>query len=107
METRKIVKSILLALGVYALFWISSNRQDLKNFPGIISSFYSKEMCSCVFVAGQTEEFCNNYARQWVPIQGTAMVDREKKTITVKGLFKTSVAAYGNERSGCVLKTTE
>lgn len=102
---KKTIGIIALFTAAYGVFWITSKRHDLRNFPGIISSFYSKEMCSCLFVSGQTEEFCNNYARQWVPIQGSPVVDRERKAVRVTGLFRTNEAVYTGEKTGCVLRT--
>jgi len=104
---KKIIQIALLAAGVFLISWTAVNRRELKDFPGIISAFYSKEMCSCVFVVGQTEEFCTNYARQWIPIRGVPQVDREKKSIRVTGLFRTNEAIYAGERKGCVLRPAE
>ncbi len=101
---KKIISIALIFVAAYCALWLAANRHDLRNFPGIISSFYSKEMCSCLFVSGQTEEFCNNYARQWVPIQGQPSVDREKKSVRVTGLFQTNEAVFANPRTGCVLR---
>lgn len=104
---KNILRTIVLILFAALTAWVAWNRKELRNFPGIISAFYSKEMCSCMFVVGQTEEFCNNYARQWVPIQGAPVVDREKKTVQVRGLFVTSEAEYTGERTGCVLRAPQ
>ena len=101
---KNLVRAALLILTAALVGWVSWKRSELRNFPGIISAFYSKEMCSCMFVVGQTEEFCNNYARQYVPIQGAPIVDRDKKTIQVRGLFVTSEAEYTGEKNGCVLR---
>lgn len=104
MNIKTILRAIALFLTALLVGWVTWKRSEIRNFPGIISAFYSKEMCSCMFVVGQTEEFCNNYARQWVPIQGAPVVDREKKTVRVQGLFVTSEAEYSGERTGCVLR---
>jgi ABC-type sugar transport system permease subunit len=103
---RKIAKWIFLALGIVLLgvfVFVAVNFKHVAAFPSIISSFYSKEFCSCYFVTEGTEEQCHNFARQWVPIQSFAL-DKEKRTVTVKGLFVTTTARYTGDRYGCVLE---
>lgn len=103
---RKIGKRILQALGAALLgvtVFLAVNYKHTAAFPRIISSFYSKEFCSCYFVTEGTEEQCHNFARQWVPIQSFAL-DKEKRTVTVKGLFATTTARYTGDRYGCILE---
>jgi hypothetical protein len=85
------------------LFWIISNGSNLKAFPSIISSFYSKEFCSCYFVVGGNEDFCHNYARQWVPISDFKL-DNDKKRVIVSGLGRTNSAQFLDNKQGCVLQ---
>lgn len=89
---------VLLAIALYLLI----NFRHTAAFPRIISSFYSKEFCSCYFVTEGTTEQCHNFARQWLPIQGF-MLDQEKRTVTVKGLFVVTTARYTGDRYGCIL----
>ncbi|GAB4444022.1 MAG: hypothetical protein OHK0011_26200 [Turneriella sp.] len=103
---RKIGKRILQLLAIVILgvvMFIAVNYKHVAAFPRIISSFYSKEFCSCYFVTEGTEEQCHNFARQWVPIQSFAL-DKEKRTVTVKGLFVTTTARYTGDRYGCILE---
>lgn len=103
---RKIGKRILQLFGVAVLgviVYLAVNYKHTAAFPRIISSFYSKEFCSCYFVTEGTEEQCHNFARQWVPIQSFAL-DKEKRTVTVKGLFVTTTARYTGDRYGCILE---
>lgn len=102
---RKFAKRLLqlIALGVFAVvIFLLVNFKHTAAFPSIISSFYSKEFCSCYFVTEGTVEQCHNFARQWVPIQ-SFVLDKEKRTVTVKGLFVTTTARYTGDRYGCVL----
>jgi hypothetical protein len=102
---RKILKRVLQALGlavVGALLFLLVNFKHSAAFPSIISSFYSKEFCSCYFVTEGTVEQCHNFAKQWVPIQSFTL-DKEKRTVTVKGLFVSTTARYTGDRYGCVL----
>lgn len=95
----QLVLLALLAAGTY----LAINYRHTAAFPRIISSFYSKEFCSCYFVTEGTPEQCHNFARQWVPIQNFVL-DKEKRTVTVKGLFVTTTARYTGDRFGCVLE---
>ncbi|MCZ8342297.1 MAG: hypothetical protein O9301_04630 [Leptospira sp.] len=85
------------------LVWIQWNWKHLASFPSIISSFYSKEFCSCYFVTKLSEEQCHNFARQWVPISEFKL-DIENKSVTVKGLGRTNTAKYLDETFGCTLQ---
>lgn len=95
----RVLGALLLVVGI----WAGANWSHVKVFPSIISSFYSKEMCTCVFVLKHNETFCRNHARQYVPIQ-TVKVDRKARTVTVKGLWRTNQAKHVSERYGCVLQ---
>ncbi|HAA56343.1 MAG TPA: hypothetical protein DCE42_16380 [Myxococcales bacterium] len=94
---------VLLMFLAIILVWTMLNWSKLKVFPSIISSFYSKEMCSCLYVIGRDEAFCKNYARQYIPIQWVK-VDSKKKRVTVKGLWRINSASFVNKRSGCRLE---
>jgi hypothetical protein len=103
---RKTGRRVLQLLGVLLLaaaIYVTLNYKHVAAFPRIISAFYSKEFCSCYFVTEGTEEQCHNFARQWVPIQSFAL-DKEKRTVTVKGLFATTTARYTGDRYGCMLE---
>lgn len=102
---RKILKRTLQVFGLLVLaglLFLLINFKHTAAFPSIISSFYSKEFCSCYFVTEGTVEQCHNFARQWVPIQNFTL-DKEKRTVTVKGLFVSTTARYTGDRYGCVL----
>lgn len=103
-------KKILKRLGQFVLLailatatYLAFNYRHAAAFPGSISSSYSKAFCSCYFVTEGTPEECHNFARQWLPIQ-SFVLDKEKRTVTVKGLFVTTTASYTGDRFGCVLE---
>ncbi len=102
MKWKTILKGILAVALAALVVWGIANRRDLANFPSIISSFYAKQMCSCLFVTGQTEDRCRNESRQYVPISGYT-IDWETKAVTVRGLGRTNRAHFVDERYGCVL----
>jgi hypothetical protein len=98
-------KNILSALGILALciaFWVQWNWKHIEAFPSIISSFYSKEFCSCQYVMKLSEEQCHNFARQWVPIS-EFINDKEKKEVIVTGLGRTNKSVFLSEKLGCVI----
>jgi len=100
---KKNILRALLLFAVLIILWIQWNWKHLEAFPSIISSFYSKEFCSCYYVMKQSEEQCHNFARQWVPISQFGN-DIEKKEVTVSGLGRTNKSIFLNEKQGCVLK---
>ncbi len=70
--------------------------------PGVISSYYAKEFCSCHFVMKQSEAYCHNHASQVIPIKGKH-VDEAKMTVTAWALGKRYTASYLGERVGCTI----
>lgn len=70
--------------------------------PGVISSYYAKEFCSCHFVMKQSESYCHEHASQVIGIKGK-IVDEEKMTVTAWALSKQYTASYMGEREGCTI----
>ncbi|MBL8035806.1 MAG: hypothetical protein JNJ69_19030 [Leptospiraceae bacterium] len=99
----KRIAQVLLAALLIVTVYLLINYKHSAAFPRIISAFYSKEFCSCYFVTEGTPEQCHNFARQWIPIQSFSL-DKEKRSVTVKGLFVTTTATYTGDRYGCVLE---
>jgi hypothetical protein len=93
-----IVLGIVVLLGVY----IAANWQDARNFPKIISSYYAKEACSCLYVLERDEAQCHEMVRQYVPISAFEN-DKAGRKVSVRGLGRRSVAAYIDDRHGCRL----
>lgn len=99
---KRLGQLLLLAL-LGAVIFLSINYKHTAAFPGILSAFYSKQFCSCYFVTEGTADECHNFARQWLPIQ-SSQVDKEQRSVTVRGLFVTTTARYTGDRYGCVLE---
>ncbi|MCB1308649.1 MAG: hypothetical protein KDK30_10730 [Leptospiraceae bacterium] len=96
--------AVIICLVLFTM-WSAANSDHLASFPDILSSFYAKEACSCMYVVGQDEEFCKNYARSWLPVESFEH-DPEARTVTVTGkyiMYRTNTARYIDERYGCVL----
>ncbi|MDZ4725347.1 MAG: hypothetical protein SH817_04280 [Leptospira sp.] len=100
---KKKILGISLSILLLILVWFQWNWKHVEAFPSIISSFYSKEFCSCFYVMKLSEEQCHDFARQWVPI-GEFINDTVKKEVSVTGLGRTNKAIYLNEKNGCVLR---
>ncbi len=76
---------------------------DTLNFAPVPSVYHAKEMCSCLFVEGRSEQSCADYVRQsTVPVKDV-VVDAEKKTVRASSLGVTSTARYKGQREGCGL----
>lgn len=102
---RKVLKRLLQVLGLGILVlagYLGFHYRYTAAFPRVLSAFYSKEYCSCYFVTEGTEEQCENFARQWLPIR-SMVLDKGKRSVTVTGLFVTTTARYTGDRFGCVL----
>ncbi len=103
MKIKKFIRRLALLFLLVAGLWIVLNWTHIKSFPGIISAFYAKEFCSCYFVVGGDEEFCHNYARQWVPISSFAL-DKQAKAVTVTGLGRSTTVVHTSEQFGCAYR---
>lgn len=102
---KKIIKRFFQVLGlllVLVVVYLLVNFKHTAAFPGILSAFHSKEFCSCYFVTEGKEDECENFARQWLPIQGFS-IDKKDRSVTTKALFVTTTARYTGDRYGCVL----
>ncbi|MCB1145345.1 MAG: hypothetical protein KDK41_07150 [Leptospiraceae bacterium] len=97
---RKIVGYFLLTVGILLAAFTVINWKHIQAFPSIISAYYAKEFCSCYFITGQSEEFCHDYTRQYVPISDFSL-DKEKKSVTVSGLGRTTTASFHSAMTGC------
>jgi CubicO group peptidase (beta-lactamase class C family) len=74
----------------------------------VLNGYAAKKMCSCVFIAGRTENFTNNEELEFSPVRlASVHVDYKTKrtTASVFGLVKRE-AVY-HPTSGCVLLTDE
>lgn len=71
-----------------------------KPFLKVVSSSFAKEFCSCYFVVEQDVNYCENNAKQIVPIS-KYKIDKEKKTIMGFGLGQNTLVEYRGKRLGC------
>ena len=84
-----------LFISLFMLLVLSSCK-----FPKVVSAFYAKEVCSCLFVVGQSEEYCHNYGKQIIPIW-TKEIDKKNKKVKAWGLWESTQASFISLRHGC------
>jgi len=92
----------LPVLGV--LGWVAVNWAPLSSFPSMPSAYEAKEMCSCLFVEGRDQEFCDRFVFQdVVPSQGRE-VDLEGRRVTARALWRTHSARWVSAEYGCAIE---
>lgn len=70
----------------------------------LLTSYAAKELCSCIFVMGQTEAYCGQWTKA-APNLKTWSVDRGKGEVEAAAvLFWSKRARYIDRRHGCVLE---
>ena len=100
--TVRLIFTFSLTILVLCIVWAIANWKHLVVYPNIISSYYAKEYCSCFFVTELDEESCHTIVKQWIPIQSFTL-NKENKTVLVKGLWQINSAEYLDEKTGCRL----
>jgi len=100
---KKAIATIVVIALLLGGMWLSANWHHLSAFPSVLSSYYSKEYCSCYYVTGASDEFCHDFVSSWVEID-EFQHDEAAKRITVSGLGRENSARYVDERLGCVLE---
>ncbi|HGG57624.1 MAG TPA: hypothetical protein ENK31_07505 [Nannocystis exedens] len=103
---RKILKIIGALIGLViavAAVFVLLNWSTLSSFPAMPSSYEAKELCSCLFVEGRSQEQCEAFIRQDVVGIDGRDFDVEGKRVTVRALWSENSAHYVSARYGCVL----
>ncbi len=75
-------------------------------FFKVVSNSFVKEMCSCLFVVGQDENYCKAYARQILPVSSYT-IDQQTKKVLADGLGHSGSASYISNELGCRLEDIE
>ena len=96
------MKKVSLLLLLALLGWAWYERQALMDFPGILSAYSAKEYCSCRFVMGFDQAYCQGYVKQYLPL-GLLEEDAARRQVTAEGLGRRNQAAWQGEREGCRL----
>lgn len=79
------------------LFWPST----FLDVPELTANLTAKEVCSCVFVVGQTEEYCTRTNRQ-ILTPSAIRIDREKKQVYARMWTNAAGAKWAGPYLGCV-----
>lgn len=66
-------------------------------------NYTTKALCSCLFVVGNGEEECRDYA-SIEQVSPTFRVDRSRKIVTSKYLWFEARAIYRDPQQGCYLE---
>ena len=69
--------------------------------PQVGANFLSQQFCSCFYVIGQTEKFCENYVKYKIPF--SLYHNLIFKEVRTKVLFSKSISKYVNDNVGCVI----
>jgi hypothetical protein len=103
--SRRALVLVVALLGAPALLLSSDSvRADRQaNLFEVATGFSAKEACSCAFVVGQTDEFCQAFGQiAGLSLSVDIAVDRGAQTLTatISGINRT--ARY-TEGAGCTL----
>ncbi|PRA45903.1 MULTISPECIES: amidase [Pseudomonas] len=99
---RRPLLTLFLVLLALVLGWGWQQRVALAAFPDILSAYTAKEYCSCRYVVGQSQAYCQGYVKQYLPLSGL-VDDAEQKRVTASGLGRSNTAAWIGSRQGCRL----
>ena len=96
------MKRVLLVVLLGVVYWAWHERQALADFPGILSAYSAKEYCSCRFVMGFEQAYCQGYVKQWLPLS-LLEENTPQRHITAEGLGRRNQAVWLGPREGCRL----
>lgn len=99
-----VVASTFAVLLLMGLVMVAPLLPALLSFPSMPGAYEAKEYCSCLWVEGRDQAFCDNFVYQSVvPSQGRT-VDEATKTVTARALWRTSSARWESREYGCVIE---
>ena len=98
------VPSLLLLLAPLACRAPSRLREYHNSDLELAAAYTAKEVCSCLFVIEQTEDYCRRWTRA-SPDIASFRVDRKAKVVESSALlFWGARARFVSERFGCLLE---
>jgi len=68
--------------------------------PKVVSSNFSKEFCSCLFVVKRSEDLCYKNAKQFIA-PTSYKIDHEKKMVVANFIGSKTTVRYTEKRYGC------
>lgn len=101
--SRRLRRAALLLLATLACGG-GGQREYASNDLQLITAYTAKEMCSCLFVMGHTEEYCRVWTRQSPSIY-SLKVDRDAQVVeSTAAMLWSARAHFQGERFGCILE---
>jgi CubicO group peptidase (beta-lactamase class C family) len=83
---------------------LSPSRDEDMGLLGIATGYGAKMACSCAFVMGRDEDFCEDWVKASPDIVKVRF-DHDAKTVTARALgMKATTASWGGKREGCSLE---
>jgi hypothetical protein len=93
-----------LLVGALLMACASPGRFHSTRDPAVLARYTAKMACSCLFVAGQTEDFCRKWVR-YEPDFAAWTADHDLRTVDVGAvLFWHARARYVSDHDGCRLE---
>lgn len=98
----KITRTKIVVAGVLigVLFSIVYGAQTAMDLFKTMPAYYSKELCSCMFVTGRAEGVCMEAIRQDID-PWTISIDMEHKKVYTSGFGRFMISEYSGEHYGC------
>ena len=77
---------------------------DALEMARVAARYYAKEICSCLFVVGQTKEYCLKALENELITDYELDIDRTKKIVSSKVVFAKAKAEWLGPYKGCRLQ---
>jgi hypothetical protein len=98
------LRRLLLALPLAAACEAGPPPQYSYNDLQLLTGYTAKELCSCLFVIGQDEDYCREWTRA-TPEVASYRIDPAAKSVRAQSiLFWGARARFVNDADGCVLE---
>lgn len=70
----------------------------------LVTAYTAKDMCSCVFVQGQTEEYCLAWTKADPAVARVRVDHRARSVSTSAAILWGATAVFEDAQHGCVLR---
>ncbi len=95
--------SFVFILILFLLAFLGLNWKHFKNFPQVLPTFQAKEVCSCLYVSEQGENYCRELVRQWLP-SATLIIESEARRVKARAFGVERSARFESFKYGCQLE---
>ena len=96
----KKVICVIVLVGPAALVLVTHHFMTLAS---IASNYYAKEICSCVFVIGQSKQYCYKAWQDKKAKNYSLNIDNDKKVVSTKFFGFSAQAQWTSLHEGCRL----